>query len=62
MAEDLTQGGTREDEGWLMTYIYDAPSDRSELAIVDASTMRTAATIALPQRVPFGFHGNWVAE
>ena len=56
------ESGTREDEGWLMTYIYDAPSDRSELAIVDASTMRTAATIALPQRVPFGFHGNWVAE
>jgi carotenoid cleavage dioxygenase len=49
-----------EDEGVLMGFVYDAPTDRSELAILDAGTLETVASIALPHRVPTGFHGNWV--
>jgi carotenoid cleavage dioxygenase len=49
-----------EDEGVLMGFVYDAPTDRSELAILDAGTLETVASIALPHRVPAGFHGNWV--
>lgn len=54
-------GGTTEDDGYLMTFIYDAPSDSSEYVIFDAKTMSAdpIATIHLP-RVPFGFHGSWV--
>ena len=54
-------GGTAEDDGYLMTFIYDAPSDTSEYAIFDAKTMSAEpiATVHLP-RVPFGFHGSWV--
>ncbi|MFI1913870.1 carotenoid oxygenase family protein [Nocardia sp. NPDC020380] len=50
--------------GYLMTYVYDAATDRSDLAIVDATdlTAEPVATIHLPQRVPFGFHGSWLAD
>jgi carotenoid cleavage dioxygenase len=49
-----------EDDGVLMGYIYDRPTDRSELAILDARTLKDVARIKLPHRVPAGFHGNWV--
>jgi carotenoid cleavage dioxygenase-like enzyme len=53
-----------EDEGWVLTYVYDPSRDGSELVILDAARFEEApvARIALPQRVPFGFHGNWVPD
>ncbi|MEJ2130793.1 MAG: carotenoid oxygenase family protein [Gammaproteobacteria bacterium] len=53
-----------EDEGWLMGFVYDERSNSSSLAIFDASDVRQAAvaTINLPQRVPYGFHGNWIPD
>jgi carotenoid cleavage dioxygenase-like enzyme len=53
-----------EDEGWLMTYVYDAARDGSDLVILNAADIAGApvATITLPQRVPFGFHGNWIED
>lgn len=46
------------DEGWLLSYVWDRRTDRSELAILDASDVAAGpvASIELPQRVPFGFH------
>jgi carotenoid cleavage dioxygenase len=54
-------GATSEDDGYLMTYVYDVSSDTSEYVIFDAKTMSAdpIATVQLP-RVPFGFHGSWV--
>ena len=49
-----------EDDGVLMGYVYDAATDRSELAIIDGQTLEDVATVKLPHRVPAGFHGNWV--
>ncbi|QNE20247.1 carotenoid oxygenase family protein [Kribbella qitaiheensis] len=51
-------------DGWLMTYVYDAATDTSDLVILDAAdlTAPPVATIHLPTRVPFGFHGNWLAD
>jgi carotenoid cleavage dioxygenase len=49
-----------EDDGVLMGFVYDSTADRSELAILDAQTMDTVASIHLTHRVPAGFHGNWV--
>jgi carotenoid cleavage dioxygenase len=46
-----------------MTYVYDAATDRSDLVILDADDMAAppVATVHLPARVPYGFHGNWLA-
>lgn len=53
-----------EDDGWLMSYVYDATSDRSDVVVLHAQDLAAGpvATVHLPQRVPFGFHGNWVAD
>jgi carotenoid cleavage dioxygenase-like enzyme len=50
--------------GWLMTYVYDAATDRSDLVVLDADrlTAPPVATIHLPRRVPAGFHGNWLPD
>ena len=66
--------GTSEDDGWLLAYVFDESSQlgpdgeakvdaRSELWIIDARTMTdVVAKIRLPQRVPYGLHGNWISE
>jgi len=53
-----------EDAGWLMSLVYDAARDRSDLVILDAQsfTAPPVATVHLPSRVPFGFHGNWFPD
>jgi carotenoid cleavage dioxygenase len=50
--------------GWYMTYVYDPQRDGSDLVIVDASdfTGEPVARVQLPQRVPHGFHGNWITD
>lgn len=64
---------TREDDGWLLTYIFDeaqlngdgeCPTDAcSELWIIDAADMKTVvAKIQLPQRVTYGLHGSFITE
>ena len=57
-------GETAEDAGWILSVVYDATTDQSELCILDAQdiTGPEVARIHLPQRVPFGFHGNWVPD
>ncbi len=51
-----------EDDGWCLSYLYDAGTDSSEVVILDAGdfTGDPVARVHLPQRVPYGFHGNWV--
>jgi carotenoid cleavage dioxygenase len=53
-----------EDDGWLLCLTYDPASDRSRLVIHHAQDLTggPVATVHLPVRVPFGFHGNWVAD
>jgi len=56
--------GAGEEDGWLMSLVYDQATDRSELVVLDAAdpTAGAVATVHLPTRVPLGFHGNWVAS
>jgi 8'-apo-carotenoid 13,14-cleaving dioxygenase len=58
------QGGTAEDDGWLMTFVHDDNTSSAELAVWDAQDFARGyvARVPLPQRVPFGFHGNWVSD
>lgn len=55
-------GGSAEDDGWLLSYVHDAATDRSDVLILEASDVAAGpvATIHLPRRAPFGFHGSWL--
>jgi carotenoid cleavage dioxygenase-like enzyme len=51
-----------EDDGWVMSLVYDRATDRSDLVVLDALDFGgdPVAVVHLPARVPYGFHGNWV--
>jgi carotenoid cleavage dioxygenase len=53
---------TDEDHGWVVTILRDEAEDRSELIVLDARDMQgePVARVILPQRVPYGFHADWV--
>ncbi|MEX0848431.1 MAG: carotenoid oxygenase family protein [Ilumatobacteraceae bacterium] len=55
---------TAEDDGWLITLVHDATTDGAELVVLDAQDLDRGyvAQVPLPQRVPYGFHGNWVSD
>jgi carotenoid cleavage dioxygenase-like enzyme len=62
-APDMSAGRERaEDDGWVMTYVHDAPNDTSELVIIDAKDFAAApvARVKIGRRIPFGFHGSWL--
>ena len=54
-------GATAEDEGWVLSYVYDPQRDLSDVVILDSQDFagEQVATIRLPVRVPFGFHDSW---
>ena len=54
--------GRADDEGWVLSVVYDATTDKSDLVILDGSSFGKDpdAVVHLPARVPFGFHGSWV--
>ncbi|KAI9759708.1 MAG: hypothetical protein M1835_000324 [Candelina submexicana] len=65
--------GYDEDDGWLLSYVFDESqltedgechsNAQSELWIIDAKNMKDViARVYLPQRVPYGLHGNWFSE
>jgi carotenoid cleavage dioxygenase-like enzyme len=56
--------GKGEDEGCLIGFVYDRARDASDLVILDAQKIeaKPVARIALPVRVPQGFHGNWMPD
>jgi carotenoid cleavage dioxygenase-like enzyme len=58
-----TTGPANESSGWYLGYVYDPVRDGSDLVIIDASDFSAdpVARINLPQRVPHGFHGNWIS-
>jgi carotenoid cleavage dioxygenase len=53
-----------EDDGWLITYVYDLRENRSDLVILNAGDFggEPQAVVHLPVRVPMGFHGNWIPD
>ena len=56
--------GAGEDDGYLLTMAYDRARGDSSLVVFDASAITAGpiARVRLPQRVPFGFHGEWFAD
>lgn len=55
---------SNEDDGYLLSFVYDAADNRSELIIVDAANVTSdpVARVHLPTRVPAGFHGSWIGD
>ena len=58
-----SSGPADEASGWYLCYVYDPVRDGSDLVILDAADFggEPVARIRLPRRVPYGFHGNWIA-
>jgi carotenoid cleavage dioxygenase len=54
--------GEGEDEGFLLSYVYDRADDSSALVVLDAADVAAGpvGSVRLPQRVPYGFHATWV--
>jgi len=46
----------------VIAIVYRAAERRSDVLVLDAQNVEAAplATIELPHRIPFGFHGNWL--
>jgi len=67
------ENGNSEDDGWILSYVFDESqldingnveaAAKSELWIIDAKEMKeVVCKVKLPQRVPYGLHGNWFRE
>jgi carotenoid cleavage dioxygenase len=56
--------GTVETDGWLLVHAIDLATDRTDLCVLDARDLAAGpiARVRLPQRVPMGFHGNWLPD
>lgn len=57
-------GATAEDEGWILSSVYDTERHRSDIVILDAQDFsgEPIATVRLPVRIPFTFHGGWAPD
>jgi carotenoid cleavage dioxygenase-like enzyme len=54
------EGATDEDDGYLVSIVYNHARNKSEVVIVDAKNMtEEVAVIPLKEHIPFGFHGNF---
>jgi carotenoid cleavage dioxygenase-like enzyme len=55
-------GAAAEDDGYVIVLDYDPVRDASDFWVLDARNVagEAIARVALPHRVPYGFHGNWV--
>jgi carotenoid cleavage dioxygenase len=60
----VPRGGPAEHEGYLALYVYDPATASNDLVLLDAAhpDQAPAAVVRLPQRVPQGLHGNWLAN
>jgi carotenoid cleavage dioxygenase-like enzyme len=53
-----------EDDGYLLSLVYDAKQHASQLVVLDAATFdaEPLARLVLGQHVPPPFHGTWLDE
>lgn len=51
-----------EDDGWVLTMVYNADRQRSAVVILDATTMQPVAHLHLKHHVPYGLHGSFTPQ
>eukprot|EP01080_Neovahlkampfia_damariscottae_P007388 gene7388-11710_t len=51
-----------EDDGYLMTFVYNNKLDSSTFDIIDAKEMKRVSSVKMPRRIPSGFHGTWIPK
>ena len=55
--------GVTEDDGWLISMVYDGIQHRSHLMILDAKDItKEIAKLHLKHHLPHGFHGTWTPQ
>lgn len=56
--------GDKEDDGYLVTYVRDESTGKSSFLVMDARSndLEVVAEVALPRRVPYGFHGIFLSH
>jgi carotenoid cleavage dioxygenase len=60
----IRRGTDGEDDGYLALFAFDPVGQTSDLLLLDAKQVDAdpVAVIRMPQRVPQGLHGNWIAK
>lgn len=55
---------TAEDDGWVLTVVYNAECDRSEIVILDGQNLDSEplARLRLKHHLPYGLHGSFTPE
>ncbi|KAK7401700.1 hypothetical protein VNO78_13380 [Psophocarpus tetragonolobus] len=56
----LPNSTTHEDDGYILAFVHDENHCQSQLLIVNAKNLNLEASINLPSRVPYGFHGTFI--
>ncbi|EXB52067.1 hypothetical protein L484_024617 [Morus notabilis] len=53
---------SEEDDGYILAFVHDEKEWKSQLQIINAMNMKLEASIDLPSRVPYGFHGTFISS
>jgi all-trans-8'-apo-beta-carotenal 15,15'-oxygenase len=53
-----------EDDGWVITLVYDATSNRSDIVILDGKNLEKGAIarLHLKHHIPYGLHGSFTSQ
>jgi all-trans-8'-apo-beta-carotenal 15,15'-oxygenase len=54
-------GAAGEDDGWLLSVVWNGARCASDLVILDAADLSEQAVLEFPLAIPHGLHGSWVA-
>ncbi|VFQ61900.1 unnamed protein product [Cuscuta campestris] len=57
----VEQEEDEEDDGYILAFAHDEKEWKSEVQIVNAQSLKLEATVKLPSRVPYGFHGTFIS-
>lgn len=51
-----------EDDGWVLTLVFNAEREKSEVVILDAQSLQPVARLLLKHHVPYGLHGSFTPQ